>query len=72
MIRKTVLILLIPFLFIECQTSREKDVHYSMGYIDAGQIPVPPEAISPYEPTDVTYLNEPSIELSSDWNMDVQ
>ena len=72
MIRKSALILLIPILFCVCQSSREKDVHYSIDYIDAGQTPVPPEAISPYEPKDVTYLDEPSVELDSDWNLDVK
>lgn len=72
MFRKFAIILLIPILFCGCESSKEKDVHYSMGYIDAGQIPVPPEAISPYEPTDVTYLDEPSVELTSDWNLDVK
>ena len=72
MIRNFALILLIPILFCSCQSSREKDVHYSMGYIDAGQTPVPPEAISPYEPTEVTYLYKPSVELTSDWNLDVK
>ena len=72
MFRKFALISLVPTLFWACQSSQEKDVHYSMGYIDAGQIPVPPEAISTYEPTDVTYLYEPSVELTSDWNLDVK
>ena len=72
MIRKFVLILLIPILFCVCQSSREKDVHYSMGYIDAGQVTVPPEAISPYETKDVTYVDEPSVEFDSDLNLDVK
>jgi hypothetical protein len=43
-----------------------------MGYADEGQKPVPPEAISPFEPKEVTYVDEPLIELDSDWNMDVK
>jgi hypothetical protein len=43
-----------------------------MAYADGHQIPVPPQAISPFEPKDVTYVDEPLIELDSDWNMDVK
>ena len=50
----------------------EADIHYTMAYADGHQIPVPPQAISPFEPKDVTYVNEPLIELDSDWNMDVK
>ena len=72
MIRKSVLVLLIPFLFCGCESSREKDVHYTMQYADAAQVPVPPEAISPFEPKEVTYVDEPLNELDSDWNLDVK
>ena len=45
----------------------EADVHYTMDYPDGWQIvPVPPEAISPFEPDEVVYVNEPYIELDSD------
>jgi hypothetical protein len=50
----------------------ETDVHYTMEYPDGWQRPVPPEAISPFEPQEVTYVTEPLIELDSDWNMDVK
>lgn len=50
----------------------EEDVHYTMDYADYWQRPVPPEAISPFEPRDVTYVDEPLLELDSDWNMDVK
>jgi heparan-sulfate lyase len=53
-------------------SAREGDVHYTMDYADGGQVPVPPEAISPFEPRDTTYVDEPLIELDSDWNMDVK
>ena len=72
MIRKYVLVLLIPFLFWGCESSREKDVHYTMQYVDEAQVPVPPEAISPFEPKEVTYVDEPLNELDSDWNLDVK
>jgi hypothetical protein len=43
-----------------------------MAYADYWQLPVPPEAISPFEPQEVTYADEPLLELDSDWNMDVK
>ena len=52
--------------------SEEADIHYTMAYADGWQRPVPPEAISPFEPKEVTYVDEPVIELDSDWNMDVK
>ncbi|MCK4908731.1 MAG: heparinase II/III family protein, partial [Planctomycetes bacterium] len=60
------------FLFAGYVTPGEVDVPSTMTYIDKGQIPVPPEAISPFEPKEVTYVNEPFIELDSDWNLDVK
>lgn len=51
----------------------EADVHYTMDYPDGWQgVPVPPEAMSPFEPNEVIYVDEPYIELDSDWNMDVK
>ncbi len=51
----------------------EADVHYTMDYPDGGQgVRVPPEALSPFEQEEVIYVDEPYIELDSDWNMDVK
>ncbi|MCK4872037.1 MAG: alginate lyase family protein [Phycisphaerales bacterium] len=72
MIRTAVLICVLYFLICGCAQSRETDVHCTMAYIDGWQVPVPPEAISPFEPKDVTYVSEPLLELDSDWNMDVK
>ncbi|MCK4909272.1 MAG: alginate lyase family protein [Planctomycetes bacterium] len=60
------------FLWAGYVTPNEIDVPPTMKYIDNGQVPVPPEAISPFEPKEVTYVNEPSIELDSDWNLGIK
>ncbi|MCK4306142.1 MAG: alginate lyase family protein [Candidatus Eisenbacteria sp.] len=74
MLRVMRVVLLASLLLCGCgsDSSREQDVHYTMAYVDGWQRPVPPQATSPFEPQDVTYVDEPLIELDSDWNMDVK
>jgi len=71
MTRTILTLVLISFLFC-VYSSPEDDVHYTLKSVDEVQIPVPPEAISPFEPKDVTYVDEPLLELDSDWNLDVK
>ncbi len=71
--KKTVLVLALALAACGADRVAESpEAHYTMDYIDGGQVPVPPEAISPFEQKDVTYVSEPILELDSDWNMDVK
>ncbi len=73
MTRTAIVLFVASIVFFGFSLSREMDVHYTMDYADGGQIvTVPPEALSPFEPTEITYVDEPLIELDSDWNMDVK
>jgi len=79
MARFAFLLIMASFIFCGCpvdsdndKSSRENEVPNTMAYVDMAQVPVPPEAISPYEPSEITYVDDPSIEFDSDVNLDVK
>ena len=70
-LRSTGLTLALPVLLSGC-AGRPREAPPGMDYIDAHQMPVPPQALSPFEPKVPVQVDEPLLELDSDWNLDVK